>query len=67
MNIVNGSDMDGGIPSDVLSRDDMLQGVIVSLAGGLIACDNNLMIVAANSQAALLLDVPPDIIERGRS
>lgn len=45
----------------------MLQGVIVSLAGGLIACDNNLMIVAANSQAALLLDVPPDIIERGRS
>lgn len=67
MNIVNGSDMDGGIPSDVLSRDDMLQGVIDSLAGGLIAFDNNLMIVAANSQAALLLDVPPDIIERGRS
>lgn len=45
----------------------MLQGVIDSLAGGLIAFDNNLMIVAANSQAALLLDVPPDIIERGRS
>lgn len=62
---MNGSQMDGSTPIGKLDPGDALQGVIDSLGGGLLVYDENLTIVAANTLAADLLDVPPEMVAPG--
>lgn len=57
--------MDGSTPLGNLNTGDALQGVIDSLGGGLIVYDENLKIIAANSLAADLLRVPPELVAPG--
>lgn len=57
--------MDGSTPKSSLDLSTTLQGVIDTLGGGLLVYDENLVIIAANTLAAKLLGVPPEMIAAG--
>lgn len=57
--------MDGSVTGNDSNSGSTLQGVIDTLGGGLIVYDENHRVVTANSLAAELLDIPPELVATG--